>query len=278
MNNMIFRVRTALFYIFLVFWSLPILVGIIQYIMHCELPTMGKTIYMFGETHTDPFDAGAVAQRQELELAMDTIMDQYHGPMSLYLECNNNLQEWVRELSWLETWDLCRRGSFFEQWYIPLGYADGMEVQYGQLLLSNFDIRDDQYTQFKYAFIELAEDVITSEAIDFEALHHWADMVVEPTIKTLLGNIKKVYPKKLASYVSRDIGRKKSRFYTMLNAYRQEKTAYCGTCALNDFYDFTDLLPELTILNKVASDPCEAIVVNAGAAHTQNLSRYFRQL
>ena len=64
----------------------------------------------------------------------------------------------------------------------------------------------------------------------------------------------------------------------MLNAYRQETTAYCGTCALNHFYNFTDLLPELTILNKVASDPCEAIVVNAGAAHTQNLSRYFRQL
>ena len=58
--------RTALFYIFLVFWSLPLSAGIIQNIIHCELPTMGKTIYMFGETHTDPFDAGAMAQRQDV--------------------------------------------------------------------------------------------------------------------------------------------------------------------------------------------------------------------
>ena len=75
--------------------------------------------------------------------------------MSLYLECNKNIQEWVRQLSWFDTWDLCRRAAYFEQWYVPLSHAYGAEVAIWATNLSNFDIRDDQYAQFKYALIEL---------------------------------------------------------------------------------------------------------------------------
>lgn len=273
----VFRVRKALIYIFLSVWKLPLSAGIIQNIIFCELPTMNKIIYMFGEAHTDPFDKEAMAQRQNVMQSMEVILDTHRGSMSWYLECNGNIQEWVRQLSWFDTWDLCRRAAYFEQWYVPLSHAYGADVEYGRLNLANFDIRDDEYAQFKCALIDLVNGKITCDDIDFVAMRYWANTVVSSTIKKLLEDIKKVYPKKLVSYVNRDIGRKKGKFYRMLNAYTQEST-YCAACALNHFYNFTDLLPDLTILKKLSNDPCNTIVIHAGSAHIQNISHYFTRM
>jgi mannose-6-phosphate isomerase class I len=83
----------------------------------------------------------------------------------------------------------------------------------------------------------------------------------------------------MISHIKRDMERKKKQFYAMIDTQLQPtKRARYTHRALNQFYNYTDLLADFTILNKIANDPRDTIVINAGSAHTANLSGYFSRI
>lgn len=268
--------RIALLLLSLV--SLPALAGIIEHQAECSIPSMGKTIFMFGEEHTDPFDPEAIAQREELALSIDAIGNTYEGPISCYLECDTNVQKGLQEAPYFYTRNIADHGAYFEQWYVPLARTYGQEVGIGRMAISNFDIRENQYAHFEHHLQALADGEVTRDQIDFRALRAWGQ-TVDDTIQKLFQNIQTQYPKKMVSYIKRDMERKKKQFYAMIDKELQPtKRARYTYRALNQFYNYTDLLADFTILNKVANDPRDTIVINAGSAHTENLSRYFAQM
>lgn len=270
--------RKVLFSIILCSQALSTYTGIIEDTVECALPALGKTVYIYGEEHTDPFDKEAVAQRDELADSINTLIDTHQEPMSCYLECDTNLQKDLRQSTYFYLRDLSTKGAFFEQWYVPLARSYGKEVKHGSLYLSSFDIRDNQYLDFECALRMFADERITRDDIDFDDLEIWAKTVVDPTIDGLFIKMQKLYPKKMISYVQRDMQRKKKKFSRMLDAARTQKRARFSDRALEDFYNYTDLLADFTILNKVANDPREAIIIHAGSAHMRNISSYFNHL
>jgi len=267
--------RIALVYLLLLTHVISVWPGIIEHTKRCTVPSMGKTIFMFGEEHTDPFDPAACAQREQLAWSIDAIGDMHAGPVSCYLECDINVQKGLQESPYFYLRNMCDHGAYFEQWYVPLSRAYGHEVSIGRLAVSNFDIRDDHYAHFENTLHALADGALTHDTVDFRALRTWADTVDE-TVQRLFEDIRLQYPKKMVSYINRDMKRKKKQFYAMIDKQIQsQKRARYTHRALNQFYNYTDLLADFTILNKIASDPRDAIIINAGSSHTENLSRYF---
>lgn len=239
---------------------------------------MGKTIFMYGEEHSDPFDAEALAQREELASSIDAIGNTYEGPISCYLECDSNVQKGLQTAEYFYLRNMADHGAYFEQWYVPLARTFGQEVGIGRMALSNFDIRERQYADFEHHLQALADGEITRDQVDFHALHAWGK-TIDGTIQQLFDDIQAHYPKKMISYIKRDMQNKKKRFYAMIDTQLQStQRARYTYRALNQFYNYTDLLADFTILNKVAKDPRDTIVINAGSAHTQNLSRYFARI
>jgi hypothetical protein len=268
--------RTALLLLFLV--SSPILAGIIEHQAEWALPAMGKTIFMYGEEHTDPFAPEALAQREELALSIDAIGNTYEGPISCYLECDINVQKGLQEAPYFYLRNMADHGAYFEQWYVPLARTFGKEVGVGRMAISNFDIRDRQYAHFEHHLQALADGAITHDQVNFNALRTWGKSI-DGTIQELFESIQAQYPKKMISYIKRDMESKKKQFYAMIDTQSQSKKRARYTYrALNQFYNYTDLLADFTILNKVARDPRDTIVINAGSAHTQNISRYFLRI
>lgn len=252
--------------------------GFIEHRAECALPLLGKTVFMFGEEHTDPFDPEALAQREELSTSIDTIENTYQGPISLYLECDGSVQKGLQESPYLYVRKMADHGAYFEQWYVSLARAFGKEVGIGRMVVSNFDIREGQYADFEYKLNALADGDIEREEIDFEQLRSWAGSV-DGTIIELLNGIQACYPNKMVSFIKRDMERKRKEFYAMVDKESSSKQRARYTYrALDKFYNYTDLLADFTILNKVANDPRDTIVINAGSAHTENLSRYFEQM
>lgn len=268
--------RIALSLLFLV--SLPVFPGIIEHQAKYTLPAMGKTIFMYGEEHTDPFDPEALAQREELALSIDAIGNIYEGPISCYLECDSNVQKGLQQAPYFYNRNVADHGAYFEQWYVPLSRTFGQEVGVGRMAISNFDIRDNQYAHFEHHLQALADGEITRDRVNFHALRAWGK-TIDSTIQQLFDNIQTQYPKKMISYIKRDMESKKKQFHAMIDMQLQStKRARYTYRALNQFYNYTDLLADFTILNKVANDSRDTIVINAGSAHTQNLSRYFHVL
>ena len=262
----------------LVLGSSPVWSGIIEHQERCIVPAMGKTIFMYGEEHTDPFDPAAVAQRAELATSIDAIGNTYEGPISCYLECDMNVQKSLQEAPYFYTRNVADHGAYFDQWYVPLARTFGQEVGIGRMAISNFDIREYQYAHFEHHLQALADGEITRDKINFHALRTWGS-IIDGTIQKLFEEIQAQYPKKMVSYIKRDMERKKKQFYAMIDKHFQPtKRARYTYRALTQFYNYTDLLADFTILNKVATDPRETIVINAGSAHTQNLSRYFNRI
>jgi hypothetical protein len=265
--------RIALSLLFLV--SLPVMAGIIEHQAKRTLPGMGKTVFMFGEEHTDPFDPAAVAQREELALSIDAIGNEHEGPISCYLECDNNVQKSLQKTPYFYARNVIDHGAYFEQWYVPLARTFGQEVAVGRMAISNFDIRDHQYAHFEHHLQALADGDITHDQVNFQALQSWGN-AVDDTIQQLFEGIQARYPQKMISYIKRDMERKKKQFHAMIDKQlHSKKRARYTYRALNQFYNYTDLLADFTILNKVANDPRGIIVINAGSAHTENLSSYF---
>lgn len=270
--------RNAFIFIVAFLYAVPAVTGIIEHTVRCELPTMGKTIFMFGEEHTDPFDDAAVAQRQELARSVDAILMSHPGMLSCYLECDKNSKKDFSQSSYCELRNICTRGAYFEQWYVTFSRFYSDEVKKGQLCLSSFDIRDEQYAEFEYGLRSLVNGEITRDAIDFDALRVWAD-TVDARLHELLHALKTTYPKKMMAYIDRDRERKKKRFLRLIDSKRSaNKRSRYTDRSLEDFYNYTDLLADFTILDKVANDPRHAIVVHAGSAHTENLSRYLKAI
>lgn len=263
--------------LFLILVSPLVWSGIIEHQEQCAVPTMGKTIFMFGEEHTDPFDPAAVAQRDELAMSIDVIGNTHAGPISCYLECDKNVQKGIQEAPYFYVRNMCDKGAYFEQWYVPLARTFGQEVGIGRLAISNFDIRDGHYAHFEHTLGLLADGEIAHEDVNFHALRTWAD-TVDDTIEQLFEGIQTRYPKKMVAYIKRDKERKKKSFFLMIDKHTQPKRARSNYRTLTQFYNYTDLLADFTILNKVASDPRDTIIINAGSAHTENLSRYFKRL
>jgi hypothetical protein len=271
--------RKAVFHIFLLISVGQTCGGIIEHTEQRELPSLGKTVYMFGEVHTDPFDNEAVAQRQALTRSVDTILSSHQKPFSCYLECDSNLQKDLQQSSYCYLRNVSHKGAFFEQWYVRLARCHGNEVKKGQLCFSSFDIRDTQYAEFESDLRALAEKEINRDDVDFQALRLWAESFVDSQLQGLFSDLEKAYPQEMISYISRDMERKKKQFYRMIDTQVQAKkrTRY-GYRALENFYNYTDLLADFTILNKLAHDSREAIIIHAGSAHTENLSRYFNYI
>jgi hypothetical protein len=268
--------RIALLLLLLV--SSPALAGIIEHQAECTLPAMGKTIFMFGEEHTDPFDPEAIAQREELASSIDAIGNAYEGPISCYLECDINVQKGLQEAPYFYTRNVADHGAYFEQWYVPLARTFGQEVGVGRMAISSFDIRDRQYAHFEHHLHALADGEIRRDQVDFHALQAWGK-TIDGTIQQLFDGIQTQYPKKMISHIKRDMERKKKQFYAMIDTQlRPTKRARYTHRALNQFYNYTDLLADFTILNKIANDPRDTIVINAGSAHTANLSGYFSRI
>lgn len=269
--------RIALSLLLLV--SLPVMAGIIEHQAEWTLPTLGKTIFMYGEEHTDPFDPAAVAQREELALSIDAIGNTHEGPISCYLECDSNVQKGLQQAPYFYNRNVADHGAYFEQWYVPLARTFGQEVGVGRMAISNFDIREGQYAHFEHHLQALADGEIARDQVNFNALQAWGK-TIDGTIQELFDAIQMHYPKKMISYIKRDMESKKKQFHAMIDKQLQqskERARYTHR-ALDQFYNYTDLLADFTILNKVANDPRDTIVINAGSAHTQNLSRYFKQI
>jgi len=271
--------RIAYFYFFLLLSVTRVWSGLIEHTECCAVPSLGKTVFMFGEEHTDPLNPEAMAQRQELTNFVNEILNSHDGAFSCYLECDSNVQKSVQESPYFYLRNVCDQGAFFEQWYIPLARTFGNEVGIGRIAISNFDIRDDQYAAFEQQLSLFADGEITRDKIDFNALRKWGQ-TIEGTVDQLFDAVKNKYPKKMISYVGRDMERKKKQFYRMIDTHCQKKsrTSYDAQKALSSFYNYTDLLADFTILNKVAHDSRDAIILNAGSAHTENLSRYFARI
>lgn len=273
MNNRISLVFKALFYLFLVSPVPCAKAGIIEDTTSCTLPWFGKTVYMFGEEHTDPFEDDAVAQREDLAQIMESIMKDHPGALSLYLECDEGLQENLRHTSYCYLRQVCSQGAFFEQWYVPFARAHRQEVRSGQLHLSSFDIRDAEYAYFHEYVMMLADDEIGEIAVDFHEIIAWINTVVDPTLTELVADIQKVYPKKMISFIKRDVERKKKKLQGIIDSYGHGKKN-TPSRLIKDFYEYTDLLVDFTILKKIATDPRDTVIIHAGAAHTQNLTQY----
>ncbi len=259
-------------------FSLPVWSGIIEHQAKRTLPAMGKTIFMFGEEHTDPFEPAALAQREELATSLDAIGKAYEGPISCYLECDCNVQKGLQQAPYFYNRNVADHGAYFEQWYVPLARTFGQEVGVGRMAISNFDIRDNQYAHFEHHLQALADGEITRDQVNFNALRTWGKNI-DGTIQKLFDDIQAHYPKKMISYIKHDMESKKKQFHAMIDTHLQStKRARFTYRALNQFYNYTDLLADFTILNKVATDPRKTIVVHAGSAHTENLTRYLNLL
>jgi hypothetical protein len=270
--------RKTVTYIFFVSHVISLWSGTIEHRVRCALPDMGKTIFMYGETHGDPFDREAIAQREELATSIDAICDAHEGPLSCYLECDINVQRSIQEAPYFYLRNVCDKGAYFEQWYVPLARAFNNQIGIGRLSLSTFDIRDDNYAAFSRNVELLVDGEIDRNAVNFDGLRVWADEI-DRTLHQLFNKIENRYSPTMIAYVDRDIQRKKKRFLRLLDEKRQaNKRSRYTDRDLENFYNYTDLLVDLTILNKVANDPRDTIIINAGSAHTQNLSDYFNRI
>ncbi len=270
--------RNAFLYIVLFVQACTTYAGVIEHQVYRELPTLGKELYLYGEEHTNPFDDEAMAQREELAESINTLLDAHQEPVSCYLECDTKLKKDLQKTSYFELRDICNRGAYFEQWYVPLARGYSNEVKTGRLCLSSFDIRDEQYAKFEHTLRSLAAGEMTADEVDYDQLHTWAEGV-DDTVQDLFDQVQEHYPKKMISYINRDMQRKRKRFMRLIDTKKQTfKKARYNNRALEDFYGYTDLLADFTILNKVANDPRDAIIIHAGAAHTENISHYLNQL
>lgn len=265
--------RIALSLLFIV--TLPAMAGIIEHQAEYSIPAIGKTVFMFGEEHTDPFDPEAVAQREDIASSIDAIGNEYAGPISCYLECDSNVQNNLQQAPYFYNRNVADHGAYFEQWYLPLARTFGQEVGVGRMAISNFDIRDNEYAHFEHHLQALADGDVSYDQVDFKALEVWGN-TIDCTIQKLFEGMQAHYPKKMISYIKRDMDHKKKQFHAMIDKQlHSKKRARYTYRALNQFYNYTDLLADFTILNKVANDPRDTIVINAGSAHTENLARYF---
>lgn len=243
--------------------------GIIEDVVYYELPYLDKVMYLFGEEHTDDsLDPVAIAQRDEITGCFEDIVKAHSGVISCYLESNEESRVVTMQQPYSYLRDALDYGDFFEQFYIALAYADGQDVMHRNLQLSTFDIRDAVYCVYEALLIN-------------EQIHdiNWPEMCIwlqniDNELHVLLSKLQSHYPKKFITHLTRDMNHKKKRVVKTVTQCMKTRRARYYERALNDFYDYTDLLADFTILHKLATDSNEVVIIHAGTAHVETLTRY----